>query len=69
MSKEQIFNKLIIEMYCYLFQDVLRLDAALPNSVEAYKIEYPKFSHLDFLWANDVVKLLYNDVFDYLSRY
>ncbi|XP_017770538.1 PREDICTED: uncharacterized protein LOC108558213, partial [Nicrophorus vespilloides] len=50
--------------------DVERLKDELPNVVTVNKIAYEKFNHLDFLWANDVNELLYNDLLaDMLKRH
>ncbi|KAL7287740.1 hypothetical protein TKK_0018123 [Trichogramma kaykai] len=39
--------------------DVQRLYKSLPNKIINYKVDYPKFNHLDFLWAVDAPKLVY----------
>ncbi|KAJ3658402.1 hypothetical protein Zmor_010141 [Zophobas morio] len=43
-------------------EDVLRLAEELPNLASAKQVRYSQFNHLDFLWARNVVDLLYNDV-------
>lgn len=43
-------------------KDVMRLEAELPNRVTLFKVPMEKFNHLDFLFARDVVELLYKDV-------
>ncbi|KAK2585097.1 hypothetical protein KPH14_008609 [Odynerus spinipes] len=40
--------------------DVLRLAKELRNVVDMYRIPYPKFNHLDFLWAKHAPELIYN---------
>ncbi|XP_016839047.1 lipase 3 isoform X2 [Nasonia vitripennis] len=39
--------------------DVKRLYDRLPRKILDYKVDYPKFNHLDFLWALDAPKLVY----------
>ncbi|OXU17327.1 hypothetical protein TSAR_001742 [Trichomalopsis sarcophagae] len=39
--------------------DVRRLYDRLPRKILSYKVDYPKFNHLDFLWALDAPKLVY----------
>ncbi|CAH1402323.1 unnamed protein product [Nezara viridula] len=49
-------------------QDVMKLQSKLPNSI-AKLVPYPAFNHLDFLWANDVVPLLYEDLVENMEKY
>lgn len=42
--------------------DVLQLYGELGNADGMYKINHPKFNHLDFLWAIDVRSLVYDNV-------
>ncbi len=35
-------------------QDYLRMLDQLPNVVDAFTIEHPKWNHLDFVWAKDI---------------
>ncbi|XP_063913833.1 lipase 1-like [Zophobas morio] len=46
-----------------------RLEKTLPNVVKSYKVPLEKFNHGDFLFAKDVVGLLYNSVIDEISKY
>lgn len=56
-------KKVILKMCMLLkLQDVLELAAKLPNNALTYKVKLDKFNHLDFLYAIDINKLLYNDL-------
>lgn len=48
-------------------QDVSLLNDALPNS-KIFPINYENFTHIDFLWANDVKQFVYDDVLLYLNN-
>jgi len=43
-------------------EDVQRCTSGLPNLFSSYEVPYPKWNHLDFLWAIDADKLLYAEV-------
>ncbi|CAL8120119.1 unnamed protein product [Orchesella dallaii] len=49
-------------------KDVLELSKALPNVVVTYKVKLEAFNHLDFLYAVDINKLLYNDLLKLLKE-
>lgn len=49
--------------------DVRRLSEEIPNVVEMYMVPFDKFNHVDYLWAKDVIPLLYNRVFKLLKEY
>ncbi|XP_014204869.1 lipase 3-like [Copidosoma floridanum] len=49
--------------------DVKRLCAYLPNKIIDYKVNYPKFNHLDYLWAIDAPTLVYKEVLAVLQKY
>lgn len=51
------------------FQDVNKLSHELPNMIFKYLIKDDEFNHLDFLWANEVVPLVYERVISVLSHY
>lgn len=43
-----------------MFQDVDRLLQNLPKATtKSYKIPMEKFNHVDFMWAKDAPKLVY----------
>jgi lysosomal acid lipase/cholesteryl ester hydrolase len=50
-------------------EDAFRLRDELPNLAADNMIAYEKFNHLDFLWATDVIELLYNDVIAVMENY
>ncbi|XP_059047195.1 lipase 3-like [Achroia grisella] len=49
--------------------DLEILVSKLPNVVELYRVPFTKFSHMDFIYARDVRKLLYYRVLDLLREY
>ncbi|KAJ8675732.1 hypothetical protein QAD02_011518 [Eretmocerus hayati] len=50
-------------------KDVTKLYDALPNKIFMYKVNYPKFNHLDFLMAVDVTKLVYKKLLEAMQEY
>lgn len=46
----------------YFFKDVKKLYRVLPNVVDVYKIPWRNFNHVDFIWAKDAPKLVYERV-------
>lgn len=52
----------------YKFQDVERLSGELPN-VTIRRVNYTDFTHLDFVYAKDVVPLLYKNVIETMESY
>lgn len=50
-------------------KDVKQLADQIPNLIQNYKVPFPKFNHLDFLWAIDVKTLLYDKVIEVLGLY
>ncbi|XP_012285753.1 lipase 3 isoform X2 [Orussus abietinus] len=49
--------------------DVLRFYTKLPIKAGKYRVPYPKFSHLDFLWAIDAPSMIYTRVLSMLQQY
>ncbi|XP_055837572.1 lipase 3-like [Episyrphus balteatus] len=49
--------------------DVQKLIRVLPNCVESFHVPYPKFNHLDFLWAMEVKPLLYDRILNVTNRF
>ncbi|XP_042860066.1 gastric triacylglycerol lipase-like [Penaeus japonicus] len=49
-------------------EDISRLEKQLPQLQASYKVSNPVFSHLDFLWANDVHSLVYDKLFEVLNN-
>ncbi|XP_014270326.1 lipase 3 [Halyomorpha halys] len=49
--------------------DVTKLVNRMPNLVMVYKVPFPAFNHMDFLFASDVMNLLYEKVLKILQQY
>lgn len=49
--------------------DVQRLGKQLPNVVKWKLIAYEKFTHLDFVIARDVRKLVYDEVLELMKKF
>ncbi|XP_050454059.1 lipase 3-like [Cataglyphis hispanica] len=47
--------------------DVKRLYHLLPNVVDMYEVPWPKFNHVDFMWAKDAPKLVYERVLELMK--
>ncbi|XP_029167695.1 lipase 1-like [Nylanderia fulva] len=48
--------------------DVKRLSRLLPNVIDLYEIPLPNFNHVDFVWAKDAPKLVYERVFTIITE-
>lgn len=55
--------------YFALSKDVDRLYEDLPNSVYKHKVSHPNFNHYDFIYATDVVELVYEPLFQLLTKW
>lgn len=53
----------------FIFQDVQRIARNLPNVVDYYRVPWPKFNHMDHLFAIDIKELEYDHVMDVLDRF
>ncbi|KAL6417528.1 hypothetical protein ACFW04_012682 [Cataglyphis niger] len=49
-------------------EDVERLYHLLPNVVDMYKVPWSNFNHVDFLWAKDAPKLVYERVLKIMRK-
>ena len=50
-------------------KDVEYLIKGLPNIIKNYKIRFPKFNHVDFLWANDAPKMVFEPIAKILQNF
>ncbi|KAL5241759.1 hypothetical protein ACI65C_009169 [Semiaphis heraclei] len=50
-------------------EDVKVLAGRLPNVVERKVVPFPEFNHLDFLWADDVKNIVYDDLIRFMKRH
>ncbi|XP_014480140.1 PREDICTED: lipase 3 isoform X2 [Dinoponera quadriceps] len=48
--------------------DVKRLYGMLDNVVDVYRVPYPKFNHLDFIWGKDAPQLVYKRLLQVISK-
>lgn len=48
-------------------EDVLRLSKLLPNLVAIHRVTDNTYAHMDFMWAEDAKKLVYDHIFDWLK--
>lgn len=64
----RFFIDKFINVYFYL-QDVERLCGELPNLATRYLVPFEQFNHLDFVYATDVVPLVYSEVMALMTKY
>jgi len=50
-------------------QDVKELSSKLKCEVQLVRVPFPKFNHVDFLWARDVYHLVYKNVITSLEKH
>lgn len=53
----------------YHLQDVGVLAEKLPNVAEDKVMPFAEFNHLDFLWANNIRDIVYEDLVGFMKRY
>lgn len=49
--------------------DVERLYQGLPSKLGKFRVNFPKFNHLDFLWGIDAPKLVYKTILTLMEKY
>jgi len=45
------------------------LEGKLLNVAERKVVPFPEFNHLDFLWADDVKNIVYDDLIGFMKRH
>lgn len=45
------------------------LASKLPNVVGMFRVPYPYFNHLDFMWSRDSKKLLYDPLIKLMNKF
>ena len=50
-------------------KDVEYLINGLPNIIKNYKVPFPKFNHVDFLWAMDAPKMVFEPIAKILHKH
>lgn len=48
--------------------DVKRLYSLLPNILDLYRVPFPKFNHVDFLWGKDAPELVYKRLLKIMKK-
>jgi hypothetical protein len=48
---------------------VQRLVSKLTSTTELIRVPFPKFNHIDFMWAKDVYSLVYESVINSLKKH
>lgn len=48
--------------------DLKRFSSLLNNVVDMYRVPWPKFNHLDFMWGKDAPKLVYERVLEIMRK-
>ncbi|KYN08590.1 PREDICTED: lipase 3-like [Cyphomyrmex costatus] len=49
--------------------DVKKLYRLLPNILDMYRVPFPKFNHLDFIWGKDALKLVYKRLLEIMKKF
>jgi len=60
---------IVVPVSLLWFQDVNYLANQLPNVVDMYMIPWPKFNHIDFLFAINAQSLVFDHVLELLAKY
>lgn len=40
----------------------------LPDILDLYRVPFPKFNHLDFVWGEDVFELVYKRLLEIMKK-
>ncbi|XP_024882714.1 uncharacterized protein LOC112461630 [Temnothorax curvispinosus] len=48
--------------------DVKKLYSMLPNVLDLYRVPFPKFNHLDFIWGKDAFELVYKRLLEIMKK-
>ena len=64
-----IYVYIYIYMDVFCSQDVMELSSKLKGKVQLVRVPFPKFNHIDFLWAKDVYHLVYKNVITSLEKH
>lgn len=51
-----------------VYQNVLQLESELPNVVGSYPVPDKRFSHVDFILANNVREILYREIINNVDQ-
>ncbi|EFN65283.1 Lipase 3 [Camponotus floridanus] len=49
-------------------QDVIKLHNLLPKVMDMYRVSWDKFNHVDYMWAKDARKLVYNHILEIMKE-
>lgn len=55
-------------IYDFFFKDVKKLYHLLPNKLDMYRVPFPKFNHLDFIWGKDAPELVYKRLLEIMKK-
>lgn len=61
--------RLLINKTLKTFQDVYRLARKVTKNVGLYDVPLKTFNHVDFLWAKDAPKLVYNKLISVIKQF
>lgn len=46
-----------------------KLYSLLPNKSDLYRVPFPKFNHLDFIWGKDAPELVYKKLLKIMKKF